>query len=50
MEGFGGTLAEGRSRSAEYAFAVPKKGMNNIVVLISRGLKYPPAIFAGKAS
>jgi hypothetical protein len=50
MEGFGETIAKGRSRSAEYAFAMPKKSMNKIVIVINRGLKYSPAIFAGKAS
>jgi len=50
VEGFDGTIAQGRSRSGEYAFAVPSKGMKNIVVVINRGLRYPPATFAGKAS
>jgi hypothetical protein len=50
MEGFGGKIAKGRSLSADYAFAVPTKSMNKIVIVINRGLKYPPAIFAGKAS
>ena len=49
MEGLSGTIAKGRSQSAEYAFAVPKKSMNKIVIVINRGLKYGPAIFAGKA-
>jgi hypothetical protein len=49
MEGLSGTIAKGRSQSAEYAFAVPNKSMNKIVIVINRGLKYGPAIFAGKA-
>jgi hypothetical protein len=50
MEGFGGKITKGRSLSADYAFAVPTKSMNKIVIVINRGLKYSPAIFAGKAS
>jgi hypothetical protein len=50
MEGFGGKIDKGRSLSADYAFAVPTKSMNKIVIVINRGLKYSPAIFAGKAS
>ena len=50
VDRFEGTIAQGRSQSAEYGFALPESGMKDILVEITPGFGYTPALFSGHVS
>jgi hypothetical protein len=47
--GLEGSIAPGRSKTAEYAFAVPTKQLGDLMVEVAPSWEYSPAFFEGSA-
>jgi len=46
-EGISGTVGKGRSKSGEYAYAIPTKQQGDVLVEVSPGFDYSSGVFAG---